>query len=824
MSVLSNPINKNALVLCSCWTLLVVCSFAWAIYQQKLNVLEIAKSEARIAFQKDMLYRKWAAKHGGVFVPVTPETQPNPYLPESLERNVTTPSGKPLTLINPAYMTRQVFELAAEGKDLIRGHITSLNPIRPENEPDPWERGALASFETGAKEASEVNEINGQQYLRLMRPFTAEQPCLKCHAEQGYKLGDIRGGISVSVPLSVLAANSNKIIAGTGTTHGQIWIMGLGIIGYGSRRLSKEAAALLNKNIQLEEEIAERLQIEEQLQEQAALLEEEILERQMAQETLQEQAVILEEEIAERARAEAELVLSEEKFSKTFQNAPLLMAITKIEDGTFLDVNNKFIELSGYTRDEVIGRTSLELGWLTSEARVKIVEECQRHGRVAGMELKVHSKDGREFVTQYYGELFSIDGHLRFLSVCLDLSEQRKLESQLLHAQKMEAVGTLAGGVAHDFNNILTVISGYTSLLSMQLEPNSRASVMVDEIAASVDRAAEMTRSLLAFSRKGPMSMKPQDVNRIIATLEKSLRRLIREDIEFKCTLSNQPTPVMADKGQLEQVLINLVVNARDAMPSGGVLSITSSVVEVHRGEIGLDESISQGMCSLITVSDTGVGMDNTTRDRIFEPFFTTKDVHKGTGLGLSIVHGIITTHNGSIHVYSEKGHGTTFRIYLPLIDQLQSTEKPETLNEILLQGNETILLADDDVAVQQVTTMLLESSGYKVIVADNGEKALSLFKENQEVIQLLITDVIMPRMNGKVLYEEISKLDPNIPAIFMSGYSGEIIDEKILPPGKVTFLSKPIKANRFLIAIRQMLDRPQGLPTPDKRVHLMSK
>jgi len=808
MSVLSNPINKNALILSSCWTLLVVCSFAWSFYQQKLNVLEIAKSEARIAFQKDMLYRKWGAKHGGVYVPVTPETQPNPYLPESLERNVTTPSGKMLTLINPAYMTRQVFELAAEGKDLIKGHLTSLEPIRPENEPDPWERAALETFAAGAKEASKVMDINGQQYLRLMRPFITEQPCLKCHADQGYKLGDIRGGISVSVPLSVLAANSNKIIAGTGATHGLIWIMGLGIIGYGSRRLSIEAAALLNKNIQLEEEIAERLQIQEQLQEQAALLEEEIMERQMAQETLQEQAVILEEEIADRTRAEAAIVLSEEKFSKTFQNAPLLMAISSIEDGTFLDVNNKFIELSGYTRDEVIGRTSVELGWITSEARTKIVEECQRHGRVTEMELKVHNKDGREHTIQYFGELFSIDGLTRCLSVCLDLTEQRKVESQLLHAQKLEAVGTLAGGVAHDFNNVLTVISGYASLLSMQLEGDSKASAMVDEIAASVDRATEITRSLLAFSRKETMNMKSQDVNRIIATLEKSLRRLIREDIEFKCILSDQPTPVMADKGQLEQVLINLVVNARDAMPSGGVLSITSSVVEVHRGEIGLDESISQGMCNLITVSDTGVGMDNTTRDRIFEPFFTTKDINSGTGLGLSIVHGIITKHNGSIHVYSEKGHGTTFRIYLPLFDQFHCTEQPEPPNEILLQGDETILLADDDVAVQQVTTTLLESSGYKVLVADNGEKALSLFKENREVIQLLIIDVIMPRMNGKALYDEISKLDPNIPAIFMSGYSGEIVDEKIIPPGNVTFLSKPIKANRFLITIRDMLDR----------------
>jgi len=381
------------------------------------------------------------------------------------------------------------------------------------------------------------------------------------------------------------------------------------------------------------------------------------------------------------------------------------------------------------------------------------------------------------------------------------------VEGQLLHAQKMEAIGTLAGGMAHDFNNVLTVIAGYATLLAMRFARGSEESAMAGEIVTSVERASEMTRSLLAFSRKEPMNMKPDEINGIVAALEKSLRMLIREDVDFKCTLSDQAIPVMADKGQLEQVIVNLVVNARDAMPSGGTLTIATSIVEVRDGDTEHGENTSPGMYGALSVSDTGFGMDSETREHIFEPFFTTKEINRGTGLGLSIVHGIIAKHQGRINVQSEKGQGTTFKIYLPLLCQLPESKKPEQRDKILPKGNETILLVDDDAAVRQMTTWLLEKSGYRLIVADNGETALSTFKDNQDAIQLLITDVIMPRMNGKELYEEISRIKTNIPAIFMSGYTAEIMGEKMPPRADTLFLSKPLKPEQLLIAIRQMLD-----------------
>ncbi len=786
MPALSKSIKRHAIISSSIWTVVVVCSFAWSYSQQKINVLEIAKSEARIAFQKDTLYRKWAAKHGGVYVPVTPESQPNPYLSADLERNISTPLGKVLTLINPAYMTRQVFELAVEEHMFVRGHITSLNPIRPENAPDQWERTALAAFEKGVEEVSNVQPIDGQQYLRLMRPFKVEQPCLKCHAAQGYKEGDIRGGISVSVPLKALSANSERIIAGTGTAHGLIWLIGIGVIGLGSRKLSRNELALHEKNLQLAAEITDR---------------------QFAQEALQEQAVMLEEEIAERTRAEADIILSEEKFSKTFQNAPLMMAITIIEDGTFLEINNKFVELSGYSRVELIGKTSLELGWIRHSDWDCIVAESQRHGRVSGMDLNVCTKDGRQLITQYYGELFPIENQTRLLSVFVDVTEQRKVEDQLIHSQKMETIGALAGGVAHDFNNVLTVIAGYASLLSMRLEKGSENSAMAGEISASVERAAEMTRSLLAFSRKEPMKTKPEDVNTIITALEKSLKRLIREDIEFRSVLSDQPTPVMADKGQLEQVLINLVVNARDAMPSGGTLSISTSIIEFNAGESELDDGMMPGKYCLISVSDSGMGMNRDTLDHIFEPFFTTKETNKGTGLGLSIVHGIVAKHNGKINVNSEKGQGTLFRIYLPLLNKSKKSEQPQQSRDYFPRGDETILLADDDAAVRNVTTMLLEDSGYKVLVADNGETALSIYQKRHEEIRLLITDVIMPKMNGIELLEEVYKINANARVIVMSGYTDQIMNEKLLTLENALVLSKPLKSSMLMLSVRQLLD-----------------
>jgi signal transduction histidine kinase/ActR/RegA family two-component response regulator len=392
----------------------------------------------------------------------------------------------------------------------------------------------------------------------------------------------------------------------------------------------------------------------------------------------------------------------------------------------------------------------------------------------------------------------------RIACVVKDITEQKQLQERLRQSQKMEAIGTLAGGIAHDFNNILTVISGYACLIQLSGEEKGEAATMAGEILTSVERAAEMTRGLLAFSRKQQVNLAPLDLNSVVTGLNKSLSRLINEDIEVSVRLAQAPLYAMADKGQLEQVLINLAVNARDAMPEGGALLIATEGIELSAEEADLLGS-APGNYGVITVSDNGVGINDKIRERVFEPFFTTKEVGKGTGLGLSMGYGIVKKHNGIIKMQSEPGVGTTFRIYLPLCrPQTEEAEGGGTCERIT--GSETILLVEDDEAIRTMIRRLLEQRGYRVLTAGNGEDALRVFREHQGLIQLLITDVIMPRMNGRELHQQICTLHPHLPTIFMSGYPADVMTRKGFSEQIVNYLSKPINCEELFAKIRDVL------------------
>jgi signal transduction histidine kinase len=384
--------------------------------------------------------------------------------------------------------------------------------------------------------------------------------------------------------------------------------------------------------------------------------------------------------------------------------------------------------------------------------------------------------------------------------------EQEKLNSQLLQAQKMEAVGHLAGGVAHDFNNILTAIIGYANLLRKKVLADEQLTFFADQILSASDRAAGLTRSLLAFSRKQVIEPKPADLNDIVQGIDKIAKRLIGEDIEFRTVPLNRRLTVMADSGQMEQVLLNLCTNARDAMPHGGKLTIETDVVEVDEVARKLNFLDRTGWYGVICVSDTGAGMDEETRKQIFEPFFTTKEVGKGTGLGLSIVYGIIKQHNGTINVYSEAGKGTTFKIYLPLIAAAGEAAEPKA--DVRPEGgNETILLAEDENDVRVLITHILREAGYSVIEAATGEDAVKKFAEQADRFSLFLSDVIMPKMNGKEAYDQIKGSRPDVKVLFMSGYTADIIQSRgILAEGS-SFLSKPIIPDQLLRKVREVLD-----------------
>jgi signal transduction histidine kinase len=385
--------------------------------------------------------------------------------------------------------------------------------------------------------------------------------------------------------------------------------------------------------------------------------------------------------------------------------------------------------------------------------------------------------------------------------------EKDKLQGQLLQAQKMEAIGQLAGGIAHDFNNVLTAIIGYGNLLLMSFEESSPLKKYVDHMLAASERAAKLVSSLLAFSRKQVTDPEPVEVNRIIKGVETLITRLVGEDVELKTVLTGEDLKVMADANQIDQALMNLATNARDAMPNGGSLTIRTDLAEIDSEFVKFHGYGKAGQYALITVSDTGVGIDKEAKDRIFEPFFTTKDVGKGTGLGLAMVYGIVKQHNGYISVHSELGEGTTFRIYLPLIQSEVREKRPETLS-VMRKGTETILLVEDNAEVRGAASATLARAGYKVLEAVDGEDAIYKFMENKDEIHLLILDVVMPKKNGKEVSEIVWKVNPDIKIIFTSGYTADIIHRKGIVEEGSDLLLKPFSPYVLLEKIRNLLDK----------------
>jgi len=392
-----------------------------------------------------------------------------------------------------------------------------------------------------------------------------------------------------------------------------------------------------------------------------------------------------------------------------------------------------------------------------------------------------------------------------YVSLKRDITEEVKLHSQFRQAQKMESVGTLAGGIAHDFNNILTALIGYATIEQMKMEKDSPLLPYIDQVLSASEKAADLTRSLLAFSRQQPITLAPLDLNDAIRATEKLLKRLLTEDIDLRTHLAGERTVVMADRSQIDQILFNLVTNARDAMPRGGVLAIETAVVHMDRRFIGKFGFGEPGQFVLASVSDTGMGMDAAPREKIFDPFFTTKELGRGTGLGLATVYGIVKQHNGYITVDSEPNQGTTFRIYLPAVELTAVNKERQT--PAVRGGDELILVAEDDKEVRGFMCDVLKRYGYRIIEAVDGEEAVSSFRDHGD-IDLVILDSVMPKRNGREAYEEIRGIDPRARVLFMSGYTRDIVLDKGVEEGKFDFIAKPLLIDKLLTRVREILDR----------------
>jgi len=431
----------------------------------------------------------------------------------------------------------------------------------------------------------------------------------------------------------------------------------------------------------------------------------------------------------------------------------------------------------------------------TGESRTAVHRHCDKEGSPIHVELKSYP------LRDSSGKVVSV------VEIVHDITEKKKLEDQLRHAQKMESIGTFAGGIAHDFNNILTAIIGYGNLIQMKMERDNPLRHNVEQIIASTERAAALTQSLLTFSRKQINNPRPINLNETVARVEKLLVRLIGEDIELRKILTHEEITVMADGGQIEQVLMNLATNARDAMPEGGNLTFETGRMELDTEFVKTHGYGKPGSYALILITDTGEGMGEKTKERIFEPFFTTKESGKGTGLGLAIVYGIVKQHNGYINVYSELGKGTTFKIYLPLTASEIREIRPAELI-FPAGGTETILMAEDDSDVREITKAILEEFGYTVIAAEDGDDAIEKFIENKDEINLILLDVIMPKKNGRETCKEIKKIKPDIKVLFTSGYPADIANRNELLEEGVDFIPKPVSPTEFLKKVRDMLDK----------------
>jgi len=524
----------------------------------------------------------------------------------------------------------------------------------------------------------------------------------------------------------------------------------------------------------------------------------------MMAERVQQSRQWLESEVAERTREleDAQRRLertAEERYRLLFERNPLPMWVYDRDTLAFLDVNEAAVHHYGHTRAEFLRMNAED------------IEEGPARHEGAG---RHHKKDGTVIDVEVVLYALQFEGKRAGLVVAQDVTERnraaeqlRRTEEQLFRAQKMEAIGRLAGGIAHDFNNLLTAITGHTELLLEALQPGDPLREDAEETRKAADRAAALTRQLLAFSRQQRLAPRVLDPNELVANMDKMLRRLIGEDVELRTLLAPQLGAVKADPGQLEQVIMNLAVNARDAMPGGGKLTIETANAELDASYARAHESVRPGPYIMLALTDTGSGMTEEVKARMFEPFFTTKEAGKGTGLGLATVYGIVKQSSGYIWVYSEVGKGTTFKVYLPRVAEPAETLAAAPRAPKPRGGTETVLLVEDEELVRALARRTLARAGYQVLEASNGGEALLALERHQGPVHLMVTDVVMPGLNGRELAARLKPLRPEMKVLYVSGYTDRAIAHQgVLEPG-VAFLEKPFAPDGLARKVREVLD-----------------
>jgi len=515
-------------------------------------------------------------------------------------------------------------------------------------------------------------------------------------------------------------------------------------------------------------------------------------------------------DVTERRAAEVALRNSETMFRSVWENSADGMRLTD-ENGVMVAVNSAFCKLVGLSQNELEGKLFTVVYADSAEREKMPAGYRERFRKSAGARKRERSyklHNGREIIFEIADSLVELPGKpVLLLSLFRDVTTQRRLEEQLRQSQKMEAIGQLAGGVAHDFNNILTVIHGHASLL-LGADLDEMAMRSAQQISQAAERAAGLTRQLLTFSRRQLIQPRRLDLNRVIGNMSDMLGRLLGEDVALRLNYSQVPATIEADAGMMEQVLLNLSVNARDAMPRGGQLSVRVNIVDVDEAHVLQHPEARVGRFVCLSNTDTGSGIPSEYLPHIFEPFFTTKAVGKGTGLGLATVYGIVKQHQGWVEVESAVGKGTTFRVYVPYVGQQQPEMEKPTTQITIRGGTETILLVEDEKPVRELVARVLEKHGYRVLQAATGGQAVELWDGHKQEIALLLTDLVMPEnMNGRELAEKLWTERADLKVIFSSGYSADIVGKDFKLEPELNYLQKPYQPQTLIVAVRRCLD-----------------
>lgn len=709
--------------------------------------------------------------HGGIYTKITEKNKDNPHLLYNIPG---TKNEVAFTIIDPAQVTRQAYEVLHNQSPSLAAisHTVSLDYQRtadPYDQPDEWEAVNLRAMETGnLEETSTVTTINNAPYLRLLTPYVVDRGCFTCHGHE-FTIGNVRGGMSVAVPMQPYYETAVQTERTTVITHILLWILGcVAIIKFSSAF----------------------------------------------------------------KRYRSTIIESEKKFrivSEFAYNVEYWLG----EDHSLVFISPSCEGLTGYTREELIANPDLLESMIHTSDRYafRLLITNNASNGFTSPPLRITKKDGQErWVTHTVTPIYADGQYLGRRGSCVDVTEQKTLEEQLAQSKQLECLGQFAGGIAHDFNNVLGSINTFAHLLREEIkDSNKDAAEYIKYIKIATKLGKNLTSNLLSFGKNQVIDTQKTSLKKIIADISDILKSLVDESFHYSFNLTEDDLEITADPHQLEQILINLCTNARDAMPSGGDIAISTRSLLLDQSLIGSLETVPPDHYMVLEVKDSGHGIKPENIKKICEPFFTTKSSSKGTGLGLSIIFNIVKQHKAFMNVESVVNQGTTFSIFIktnghpflfdtPTSIPQDTPETPSTPNQVALSSpsalsdltphSKTVLVADDDALIRSALQIYLEHLGYQVLLAENGKTAIRSFLDKKEHIDLVILDVIMPHRNGREVYEIIRKNSKSTPVLFISGDTGHIISEEMIEQEKLNFLQKPIDFETFSTTIARLIGK----------------